>query len=245
MIRTEGQIHYYYLSYIFLVLIGIRCKSVDSIPTASLDLTVIDINASPVENVEITVYGSREDWVAEENSILSKKVTNSLGKLAIFDLKDEKYYVDARKDSLNNWENNVEISLTRARFGFSNTAYIILAFSISGIIASPPPSGKLWRVENIETLHALPEEVSALNLEKKIFTFYKGGTYTQRDNQSNRFTLSERETWTLDSRKTTLILSREKQFIYWEIIEIEKNLLKVRQTINDKIFVITYKSMDK
>ncbi len=227
---------------IWLFILLNACQRADPLPTANLEMIVIDDNALPAGNVGITLYRSKENWNTESEPVLTERLTDASGTAVFLGLQGGTYYVDAQKDSSNNWEKSVEIDLTAARFGFTNIAFTIIDFSISGIIADP--AGKLWQ---IKTISINDQTVDMPCLRDDTHTFYKGGRYTLMTGQQACTTneiQSQEGSWSLNNLKTALIITLPNRVDSWIITDFGQNKFVVKQNINDQIASVLYEVSD-
>lgn len=73
----------------------------DQLLSTKLRVTVLNSLGNPVEGATVSVYANEE---AYRNSVghVAQGVTDEKGRVTFKDLKTESYYLDARKDDLNN-----------------------------------------------------------------------------------------------------------------------------------------------
>ncbi|MGB3467050.1 MAG: carboxypeptidase regulatory-like domain-containing protein [Cyclobacteriaceae bacterium] len=71
------------------------------LPT-SLRITVIDNLGNFVENAEVTIYTSEEDYRNGTNPVSEKQMTDDKGRVKFKDLEPKSYFIDARKGDQNN-----------------------------------------------------------------------------------------------------------------------------------------------
>jgi hypothetical protein len=55
---------------------------------------VHDYNGNPVQNAEVYLYASEEDWLNEVNLVSNVHVTNASGMVFYYDLSPVKHYFD-------------------------------------------------------------------------------------------------------------------------------------------------------
>ena len=71
------------------------------LPT-SLRITVIDNLGNLVENAEVTIYESEDDYRNNANPVAEPQKTDDKGRVKFKDLRPVPYFIDARKDDMNN-----------------------------------------------------------------------------------------------------------------------------------------------
>ena len=81
------------------VIIFNTCKKDDIAP--QLQITAFDSDSKVVDNAEVTLYISENNWINQQNSVTSG-YTDSEGKVKFTELEEKVYYFRAEKDSINN-----------------------------------------------------------------------------------------------------------------------------------------------
>lgn len=90
------------------------------LPT-KLRITVIDGLGNPAEGATVTIYGSKEDYTGSENPVQTG-VTDSKGRITFKDLEPKSYFIDARKNDMNNDGEGVQTaSLEEGKLNKVNT----------------------------------------------------------------------------------------------------------------------------
>lgn len=67
-----------------------------------LRITVIDELGNPVEGAVVRLFESDEDYKASENEVDEAQVSDDKGRVTFKELESRVYYIDARKDKMNN-----------------------------------------------------------------------------------------------------------------------------------------------
>lgn len=92
----------------------------DVLPT-KLRITVIDGLGNPTEGVTVTIYDNEENYRKGENAVATAE-TDAKGRVTFSDLQPIPYFVDARKDDMNNDGEGVQIApLEEGRLNKVNT----------------------------------------------------------------------------------------------------------------------------
>lgn len=68
-----------------------------------LEITVLDESGNRVQDANVTLYGSEEDWKAKSTALQSE-LTNSQGVVLFENLEEQIYFFYAQKDKLSNEE---------------------------------------------------------------------------------------------------------------------------------------------
>ena len=76
------------------------CTKIDTLPM--LEITVNDLNGSPVDGVLVALFDELDEWSMLENPVQAWKETGFNGRVLFRDLKEEVYYFYADGDSINN-----------------------------------------------------------------------------------------------------------------------------------------------
>ncbi len=69
----------------------------------SLKITVLDGMGSYVEGATVTIYANEDDFKASEHPVQEPQLTNEKGVVTFKDLKPQAYFVDVKKDKMNNY----------------------------------------------------------------------------------------------------------------------------------------------
>ena len=69
----------------------------------SLEITIMNRLGNIVENCEVQLYGNREDYEKEENSLAESQMTNKKGKVLFKELEPVPYFIRAEKGKVNNF----------------------------------------------------------------------------------------------------------------------------------------------
>lgn len=67
-----------------------------------LRITVIDELGNPVEGAVVRLFESDEDYKASENDVDEAQVSDDKGRVTFKELESRVYFIDARKDKMNN-----------------------------------------------------------------------------------------------------------------------------------------------
>lgn len=103
---------------ILLIFSGFQSKL---LPT-SLRITVIDNLGNFVENAEVTIYESEDDYRNNENPVAETQKTDDKGRVKFKDLRPVPYFIDARKgDQSNDGEGVRTAKLKEGRMNKVNT----------------------------------------------------------------------------------------------------------------------------
>lgn len=93
-----------------LLLIGIFSFSpAEQFLSTKVRVTVIDELGNPVEGATVAIYEEEENYRNNENEV-AKGVTDEKGRVTFRDLKPVSYFLDARKDDMNNDGAGVKIA---------------------------------------------------------------------------------------------------------------------------------------
>ncbi len=111
----------------------------EPVPVTTLVITTIDFDGAVIQGVKVNLYRTIPDWISESLPALEEKITDETGKVVYTDLDSGKYYIDAQKGFLTNWEEGVIKTVVE---DFENTTKILVVESQSGFLSSA--SGKKW-----------------------------------------------------------------------------------------------------
>ena len=143
-------------------------------PYGDLIITILDDRGNLIENAEVTLYLSLEDYQQEINPFRETLLTDAEGSISIFNLTDSAYYINVEKEILNNWENAVDVQLIKTENGFNNARTFIISNTKTGILSNA--NGKAWE---INTLTSLPNINIPACLLDNHFVFFKNQKYQQ------------------------------------------------------------------
>jgi len=102
-------------SYFLVVLLVISCQTVPSasVPDAddtpiqlfktSLQITVRDNLGNVVENAEVQIFNTKEDYQQEDNPVKGVMYTDDDGQVKFTDLDTQEYYINVEKGDKNNY----------------------------------------------------------------------------------------------------------------------------------------------
>lgn len=111
----------------FLVLIIISCQTVPSasVPEAdsspiqilktSLEVTVRDNLGNVVEDAQVQLFNTKEDYQQETNQIQGLKTTDGKGRVKFTDLDAKEYYVNVEKGEMNNYGAGIKTDALEAK----------------------------------------------------------------------------------------------------------------------------------
>ena len=89
---------------IFAVLVfGSFIISPTSYLKTSLKITVLDGMGSYVEGATVTIYADEDDFKASKHPVQEPQLTDEKGVVTFKDLKPQTYFVDVKKDKMNNY----------------------------------------------------------------------------------------------------------------------------------------------
>lgn len=128
----------------------------------------------------IKLYTSEMDWVEEKNALISQQ-TDDLGKVVFDNLKIGSYWIDAQKDSRNNWELTHRLDLQGKGEVSLRTQFLILSPNPSGLLSSA--KGKRWKMTEIRTEPAINIPVCRFDDEWIIYKGKKTGKVSRITNQ--------------------------------------------------------------
>lgn len=105
--KSLSKITIAFSAILFLSLIPADSKA-QLLPT-NLKITVIDGLGNVVEDAEVTLYKTKEDYLNGENALMTEK-TNKKGEVKFKKLEPMAYFVDARTEEMNNDGGGAEIA---------------------------------------------------------------------------------------------------------------------------------------
>lgn len=117
------SIKYFLVLITTILLIGLFSFSPaeEQLLSTKLRITVIDGLGNPVEGAEVILYTEKEDYRNNENEV-SRSTTDNKGRVTFKDLKPISYFMDARKDDMNNNGEGVQTApLEEGRINKVNT----------------------------------------------------------------------------------------------------------------------------
>lgn len=101
------QFSYLLLVSLFTLLFFSGCSDKDDPePTTALEIIVLDESGNPVENANVQLYQTEEDWKELKNQLGKTKATDKTGKVTFTGLKGATYFWFARKECKNSYNNN-------------------------------------------------------------------------------------------------------------------------------------------
>ncbi len=128
----------------------------------------------------ISLYTSEADWIEEENALISQK-TDDLGKVVFDNLLIGSYWIDAQKDSRNNWELTNRLDLQAKGEVSLKTQFLILSPNPSGLLSSA--TGKRWKMTEIITEPTINIPICRFDDEWVIYKGKKTGKISRITNQ--------------------------------------------------------------
>ena len=186
----------------------------------------------------VSLYTSESDWIEEKNALISQK-TDDLGKVVFDNLKIGSYWIDAQKDSRNNWELTQRLDLQGKGEVSLKTQFLILSPNPSGLLSSA--KGKRWKMTEILTEPAINIPLCEIDDEWIIYKGKKTGKISRITNQVCRSETADNELiWECKFGNLFEIRKKDGTLIEsWGFSELtEKSFLRIQtfslggQTIN-------------
>lgn len=128
----------------------------------------------------VSLYATEADWIEEKNALISQK-TDDLGKVVFDNLKIGSYWIDAQKDSRNNWELTHSLDLQARGEVSLRTQFLILSPNPSGLLSSA--KGKRWKMTEVITEPAINIPICEIDDEWIIYKGKKTGKISRITNQ--------------------------------------------------------------
>ena len=224
---------YFFLMLLFLVSGWIGSCGDDPpepVPVTTLVITTVDENGAFIQGVKVNLYGTIPDWLTETSPALEEKITDETGKVIFIALDSGKYYIDAQKGLLNNWEEGVIKTVVE---DLENTTNILVVESQSGLLASA--DGKKWILSTYLSNGFDAYDFLDDCIKDDLYLFYKGAgsgefilSYENILCNSNSGTFIAGE-WKIDPNEHTLEIPTTDPFITlnWLIEDLDSTNLKV------------------
>jgi len=231
---TPPLLRFFYLIILF-VGIGVlvfACVELVSYGDLRVRVTSGDI---PIQDAEVTLYRTEEDYNLEQNPHRATILTNDQGSVSFFGLEDTLYYLNVSKDNLNNWESErVKRSIIITENGFNNAQSYSISITKSSLLASA--TGKSWQIQSVSLAGSDITASYPTCKKDNIFTFFKGGVYQESNEdvlcESSDPTISE-GVWQLEELNTKVSIALEGGENYqWNIISLTENSLRVEYATN-------------
>lgn len=121
----------------FAALYSCRDEEPQVTPT-TLEITVIDEDVSAVEDADVSLYRSLDDWLFESNAVQSAS-SDSGGVVSFVGIDTGEYFIDIQKETLNNWESGAKKTVFE---NLVNSTNITINESKSGLLSDA--NGKNW-----------------------------------------------------------------------------------------------------
>ncbi len=224
------------IPFLFFLLFFNDCQPQNQ-ENGALELYVITILSELQANAKVTLYANEMDWTKEENPIkYGSKNSNSQGRVRFLNLRNQTYYIDIQKDSLNNWEakNTVQLQ-TKTAFELVKEL-IIIGESKSGLLASA--KGKKWKLTS-----RLPANLRCRTDD--FMVFYKGNRQGQYELLENSINCSAnpnpvlKGTWELKDGVLSTKINGNLDF-EGTIISLSQDNMEIKTIILGRDFSLVY-----
>lgn len=210
------------------------CGQIDE--NIQVEIVVYDLEKVALQsNATISIYKSVEDWQHETSAVVPTQSTDQSGKTTFSGLKTGKYFLDIKKDDLDNWEGKKEIEL-KGNGGFSRfTVFFILESNRSRFISAA--KGKKWQLQDFRRDNrSIYQQLPACEKDD-IFFFEKGTKQGKLILNSSLLLCNTNEknevvgAWTLNTRGNVLSMETENFSETWNIVSLDKNTMVLQQII--------------
>ena len=237
-----------YLRILYLSLLLLCCFTAcrQGQPTAVLEIYVLDPLGNRVAKANVNVYRAKEDWDEEKNPAKTPEITTTTGLIRFVNLEAGTYYIDVKKDSLNNWEGKVETTVKSIGAFYVNTEFVIVKDSKSSDVASA--EGKKWKAITVKQF-STTSNVENLSPEFRcrldnVLVFYKSGRY-EIEGRGDKCSVSETPieqagTWQFNDTGTTITLKGDgRKPVTWIVLTSNKDKLVFQEVLPNPIFGLT------
>ncbi|TAH19107.1 MAG: hypothetical protein EAZ08_09535 [Cytophagales bacterium] len=215
-------------------------------PTAVLEIYVLDPLGNRVDKANINIYRTREDWNEEKNPAKTAEVTSLTGLIRFVNLEAGTYYIDVKKDSLNNWEGKVETTVKSVGAFYVNTEFVIVKDSKSSDVASSV--GKRWQAITVKQFDRTTPVTMLDNAFRcrldNVLIFYKSGRY-DIEGKGIKCSVSETAieqtgTWSFNDTGTRITIKADgRDAINWTVISSSKDRLIFQEVLPNPFFGLT------
>ncbi len=236
---------YLRILYIYLLLCCLTaCRQGQ--PTAVLEIYVLDPLGDRVPQANVNLYRLKEDWDMEKTPAKTPEITTATGLIRFVNLEAGTYYIDVKKDSLNNWEGKVETTVKSVGAFYVNTEFVIVKDSKSSDVASA--EGKKWlatTVKQFSTTTAIKDLIPTFRCRlDNVLIFYKSGIYEiagRGDKCSvNETPIEQTGTWNFNESGTTITLrGNGKEPVTWTVLVSDKDKLVFQEVLFNPFFGLT------
>jgi len=231
-----------YLS--LLIICFTACKQGQS--TSVLEIYVLDPLGNRVTKADINIYRTKEDWDQEKNPAKTAEITTATGLIRFVNLEAGTYYIDVKKDSLNNWEGKVATKVQSIGAFYVNTEFVVVKDSKSSVVASSV--GKKWQAITVKQFNTTtPVEMLASAFRCRldnILIFYKSGRYDM-EGRGIKCSVSETPieqtgTWSFNDTGTRITIKGDgRDAITWTVIVSNKDRLVFQEVLPNPFFGLT------
>jgi hypothetical protein len=231
-----------YLYLLLYCLVG--CRQGQS--TAVLEIYVLDPLGDRVPMANVNLYRLKEDWDKEKNFAKTPETTTVTGLIRFVNLEAGTYYIDVKKDSLNNWEGKVETMVKSVGAFYVNTEFVIVKDSKSSDVASA--EGKKWLATTVKQFNTTTT-IKDLSLDFRcrldnVLIFYKSGVYEiegRGDKCSiNETPIEQTGTWKFNDAGTAITLrGNGKEPVTWTVLVSDKHKLVFQEVLVNPFFGLT------
>ena len=200
----------------------------EPLPVTTLVITTVDEDGAFIQGVKVNLYRTIPDWISETSPALEEKITDETGKVVYTDPDSGKYYIDAQKGLLNNWEEGVIKTVVE---DLENTTNILVVESQSGLLASV--AGKKWILSSYFSNGSDAYDFLDDCVKDDLLIFFKGpgsGKFTLLDetnlcNSNGETSLAG--VWKIDSNENALEIQTTNTLVSWKLVELDSVNLKV------------------
>lgn len=165
-------------SILFLIhaFLFLQCEVPD--PYGDLYVLIRDESGNLVQNCEVTIYSSNEDFINETNKIQESK-TDENGRAFFLNLENKTYYVGAKYLDGDIEKNNLLVStnveVLVSEIGYRNSITVVIWNSFIGNMSDP--DGKVWLYDKYIDVTSGIEQPVPECLQDDELIFYRNGNF--------------------------------------------------------------------